>query len=383
MDKKNCIKKEFDWTDFLKQGYFLGSPAFHKVWCIYHPSESYQEIPNSQINQTHEFYESQRKFYFYRNNFDGSLEKPWISGEHCVEFEIDDFFAKIKEFHSDAPKVNWHIDENLKSQNTYRNIFEKIKLALETSTFQKAVPFYREQGTLELSQKNLVHFFKCLIPLKQNSELFFYGIWDFQNGNNKMHFGASPELLFVKNDNKVETIALAGTSTTPTTEFAEIKMHAEHEYVVQDLSENLKKYGNVLIHPKMITPFQTFFHQKTKISISCAHTKIQFEDLLKSIYPSAAIGAYPRAKGLEFLRKLEEDHDQKRGFFAAPFGVQFASQGANDFMLCLSAIRGIECDAGKIFITAGGGVVEQSVFDNEWKEIGLKIQSIKSIYQLV
>lgn len=383
----NCSEK-FDWSEFLAHGYFLGSPALNKVWCVYGDltahSECAQREQNAQtiLENTPDFL-SDRTFCFYRNDFEGSIQKPWISSQHCYEFKIDDFFSQIKNFKSSAPNVRWHTEKNKKNRQIYQDIFEKIKNAIDASLIQKAVPFYREQGECELTQDHLIHFFKCLLPLKQNSELFFYGVWNLKQG--KLQFGASPELLFVQDENILETIALAGTSISPKTEFSDIKMQSEHNYVVQDLHERLKKYGHVTLHDTIIVPFQNFFHQKTKFIVDCQNKDYKFEDFLDSVYPSAAIGAYPRAKGLEFLKQLEEEHGQKRGFFAAPIGIQYSvnAQRSGHFKLCVSTIRGIECDAGKIFITAGGGVVAQSMFSNEWEEINLKIKSIKSIYQLI
>lgn len=382
-DETICTQKEFNWTAFLTRGCFLCAPNFNKVWCLYGHINKYAQGFDQNIKQTTSKEYKHNKFYFYRNDFDCSVNAPWMSGEDCFEFKIDDFFSHINKISSAVPKIKWSVSENVKNQNIYQTMFTRIKKALDEDYIQKAVPFYREQGDLKLTQENLIHFFKCLIPLQHNSELYFYGLWDFSDENQTLHFGASPELLFIKNGSILETIALAGTSLTPEQEFSEKKIQCEHDYVVKDLCEKLQKYGDIRLNAKIIVPFQNFFHQKTKILVDCSQNNICFVDLLKSIYPSAAIGAYPRTKGLEFLRHLEEEYDQKRGFFAAPFGIQFTSHKENDFNLCLSTIRGIECDAGKIFVTAGGGVVAQSVFNNEWKEIDLKIKSIKSIYQLV
>lgn len=383
-NEQNFLFKNFDWPSFFKKGAFLGSPALNKIWCVYGEDTLHSKIEAnvSDTDGSLAACQTKKEVYFYRNDFDRTLKNPWILSAQGFEFDLDDFFDHIKDMSSVEPAVIWSVDANLKNKNDYLSMFAQIKNAIHQSLIQKAVPFYREEGALTLTEQNLIHFLKCLSPLRHNNELYFYGIWNFLTNPPTLCCGASPELLFLKSNQKLHTIALAGTSLSPK-DFSVVKMENEHDCVVQDLCEELKTYGDVVVASRSVVPFHNFFHQKTQISVDCSNLNLSFTDILQSVYPSAAIGAYPRAKGLEFLRKLEEEHGQKRGFFAAPLGIRVSSCRDNDFQLCVGTIRGIECSEGKIFITAGGGVVAQSVVNDEWKEIELKIKSIKSIYQLV
>jgi len=349
-------------NQFLQHGYFLCSPYLKKVWCL--------------LGSTHNSFskkKSEKQNYFYRNNFYSSIQDPWVTGTDFYELDIKEFFSIISLQSSQALSIEWEKP----SYESYAHFFRSVKRLIDNKSIQKAVPFAQQSGATKFNQSNLVHCLQELSKLQKNKTIFLYGYWDLSK--NYMQLGASPELLFVKEDQILRTIALAGTSQSPNKDFKEDKMHDEHEYVVSDLSNSLKKYGLVQKGPSYAVKYSQYYHKKTEISVDCSNSDPDFESLLGSVYPSAAIGAYPRKKGLDFLFKIEKKLHLNRGFFACPFGIHTK----DNIMLCISAIRGIEWSNGKVTVTAGGGIVVQSNLASEWDEIILKIGSIKSVFGLI
>ncbi len=344
---------------FLEHGYFLCSPLLNKVWCLIGESAT----------STNQF---ENNNSFYRNSFYCTHTEPWINGEF-YELTVSEFFRSIQDRIKKVPKINW-LNQN---KEKYAEFFDLIKKEIQTNELKKVVPFSKLIGKTKLTSDHLIYFIQQLSQFKKNKTIFMYGYWDFKK--QYLQLGASPELLFIKDKETLSTIALAGTSTNPEQDFRKKKMQDEHNFVLKDLCSELLQYGDVKKSRTYTVKYNRYFHKKCKISVNCQNHQPSFEKVLSSLYPSPAIGAYPRKKGLDFLADIEKKLCIHRGFFATPFGIQTK----DNFMLCIGAIRGIEWSKDELSITAGGGIVAQSQLSAEWKEILLKLESIKSIFGLV
>ncbi len=253
------------------------------------------------------------------------------------------------------------------SRQLYSKSFARVKAEIALGNWKKAVPiaFDRSSGTLSEVNK------KYILSQVSNApeSLIPYGFWKQGSGM----IGLTPEILFSREKNKLETMALAGTEKKqgPCHLLADSKNLKEHDFVVQDLLEKLKSFGKVEMYGPVVLELPTLYHLLTKFSI---HLQKNWNDLesVSKLHPTSALGISPSYK----WKELEDLPEQKtRNFFGAPFLLQIGSEES----LALVALRQIQWDLNEVRIGAGGGVVQESEEEFEWLEILAKIDSVKKL----
>jgi isochorismate synthase EntC len=202
-------------------------------------------------------------------------------------------------------------------------------------------------------------------------------------------WGISPELLFEHHNTRLNTIALAGTMALPLAQQYETntssflnssslqKIAHEHQLVVDDICTQMRPFGKIYCHPRELVTLPHLAHWKTSIGVEFSHARPpaqDFEPLIHALHPTAALGAYPRIPGEQWLRT----HTKNRGYYGAPFGVCTG----REFALCISTIRGMEWQGDQMLVKAGGGVVASSKCNEEWEEIEVKCRSILGAFNV-
>ncbi|MEM7646299.1 MAG: chorismate-binding protein [Pseudomonadota bacterium] len=251
--------------------------------------------------------------------------------------------------------------------------FEWIQKEIGSGKLSKAVPYVFEKSKNSVPPENL----ESLIGhgLK-HSQSILYGTWNVQGGI----LGMSPERLFVEEDHhSFSTMALAGTKTleehrkNPHLFLEDPKERHEHELVALDIEEKLKSFSyergplEVFETPHLAhlkTPFQFFTEGSS------------FEDLVKQLHPTPALGASPRDRVWEVMKHLQSIEERK--YFGAPIGL-IDEKSRKD---CVVAIRNIIWNQSDIFLGSGCGVVNDSQLEKEWNELKAKRGSVKRIFGL-
>lgn len=253
------------------------------------------------------------------------------------------------------------------SKDLYSRSFALAQDQIRSANWKKAVPiaFDRSKNTLTDDKKKSILFQLAQAP----DTLVPYGFW--KNGEGMI--GATPELLFYRNKNQLETMALAGTEKKQgaCSLLSDEKNLKEHDFVVQELFEKLGKLGVVEASGPEILELPTLYHLLTKFNVSLSEA---WDDLkaLQYLHPTSALGISPYKKWRE-LENLPEQKDRK--YFGAPFLIQIGVEES----LALVALRQIQWNKEEIRIGAGGGVVQQSQEELEWLEILAKIDSVKKL----
>lgn len=244
-------------------------------------------------------------------------------------------------------------------------IFQEIMSSIHQRICEKTVPVVTENGlTPNDSGKAVV-----AAMMRQTSPLQSYG-W-VQGG---LGFaGATPELLFSLQNDRLETMALAGTAKSEDREVFAVdeKEIREHEYVAQTLVSKLVDLGEIERCSREILDLGTIVHFLTHIRLKLASPQTP-EDLLRRLHPTPALGPLPRnATTLKMLL----DWRHRLGCpkqFGAPFGLW--DRGRFDAVVC---IRGIWWDGSELMLPAGCGIIEPSRLVNEWRELRLKRDAVK------
>lgn len=198
--------------------------------------------------------------------------------------------------------------------------------------------------------------------------------------------GASPELLVSLHGNKARVRPIAGTRWRGKTEaedaalekelLADEKERAEHIMLV-DLGRNdlgrVCDYGTVSVNELMvIEKYSHVMHIVSDVTGTISKGKDAY-DLLRASFPAGTVSGAPKVRAMEIIEELEPT---RRGTYAGSVGF-FSHSG--DLDSCI-AIRTIYLKDGMAYVQAGGGVVYDSIPENEYVESCNKAKaSLKAI----
>jgi isochorismate synthase len=198
--------------------------------------------------------------------------------------------------------------------------------------------------------------------------LFSRGPWRF--------VGATPETLFVKQGDRIETQALAGTRRARSVAgdssglLASKKDLEEHNFVVREIRERLDPLC-VRLHcarQPEIRQVGEILHMNTGIS-GQLRPSVNALDLLARLHPTPAIGGAPQEAAAEWIA----DHESApRGWFAGAVGWLDA---AGDAAFSVAIRCGLLSDS-RAFAFAGAGIVRNSEASSEYAETGLKMRPL-------
>lgn len=245
-------------------------------------------------------------------------------------------------------------------------VFQEIMSAIHSGVFEKTVPVVTEIGKTDGCPGNTIQ----AAMIHQTAPLYAYGWIQSDAG----FAGATPELLFSLKGHQLETMALAGTARTEDREVFAVdeKEIREHEYVAQTLVSKLLDLGTVKRCSREILDLGTIVHFLTLISLEL-HSPQNPEALIRRLHPTPALGPLPRTVEtlsllLDWRNRLGSPQE-----FGAPFGLW--DQGEFHAVV---AIRGLWWEGGKLMLPAGCGIIEASRLVNEWRELRLKREAVKT-----
>ncbi len=195
-------------------------------------------------------------------------------------------------------------------------------------------------------------------------------------------FGASPELLVARYDDKVSCHPLAGTVPRGDTARADAdaqrdlarsaKGREEHGYVVDEIAATLTPYCDELSVPEepSMVAFRSVAHLGTRIEGRLSKP-VGVLELLERLHPTPAVGGTPRAEALEFIARREAD---QRDYWAGPVGWVDAT-GDGEWMIGIRCAR-LHADGAAVTLRAGSGVVADSVPAAEADETNVKLATV-------
>ncbi|HEY81679.1 MAG TPA: anthranilate synthase component I [Dehalococcoidia bacterium] len=196
--------------------------------------------------------------------------------------------------------------------------------------------------------------------------------------------GASPELLVRVEEGIVSNHPIAGTrprSKDPVQDLAleeelrhDEKECAEHIMLV-DLGRNdigrISEPGTVEVTQFMdIERYSHVMHLVSHVQGKLRRGLTQF-DALRACFPAGTVSGAPKIRAMEIIAELEPD---KRGPYAGAIGY-FDFSGNLDTAI---AIRTIVIKDGVAYVQAGGGIVADSIPQNEYQESLNKAQALLS-----
>ncbi|KAG1906037.1 ADC synthase [Suillus fuscotomentosus] len=186
--------------------------------------------------------------------------------------------------------------------------------------------------------------------------------------------GASPETLCKVEANKVYNHAIAGTvkrgKTPAGYELAKQllsseKDRAEHIMLVDlarnDVNRVCKPETVKVDHLMAVQKFSHVIHLTSQVSGMLREGFSRF-DAFRSIFPAGTVSGAPKIKAIELIAELE---GERRGVYAGGVG---RFDFADDEMDTCIAIRTMTFKDGVAYLQAGGGIVFDSMEDEEYVE---------------
>ena len=186
--------------------------------------------------------------------------------------------------------------------------------------------------------------------------------------------GASPELLVKVNDGIAATRPIAGTRPRGKTHaedrelekslLADEKERAEHTMLV-DLGRNdlgrISEFGSVEVSKyKMIHRYSRIMHICSQVEGNI-RDDCDALDAVSAVLPAGTLSGAPKIRACEIIEELER----------CPRGIYGGALGYMDFSgnldTCI-AIRMAVKKNNKVYVQAGGGIVADSIPENEYEE---------------
>ncbi|MBW8016622.1 MAG: aminodeoxychorismate synthase, component I [Planctomycetes bacterium] len=150
------------------------------------------------------------------------------------------------------------------------------------------------------------------------------------------------------------------------------KDQAELNMII-DLERNdltrICKYGTIkVVQPRTIEAYPTVFHAVATVEgVLCG--LYDFCDILRAMFPGGSITGAPKIRSMEIIDELEPT---QRSVYTGSIGYIGV-----DGNVCLNiAIRTVIIKGGKAYVQTGGGIVADSVAEDEWEETITKARAL-------
>ncbi|NTW25641.1 MAG: hypothetical protein HGA37_13160, partial [Lentimicrobium sp.] len=175
-----------------------------------------------------------------------------------------------------------------------------------------------------------------------------YGLW----------LGATPERLLNFSNQKVSTMALAGTRRAGSKGSWNVKDIKEHAYVADYIQEKLEltACSSIVRSASYTSNAGKAEHLRTDFTADCSILNVT--ELINELHPTPAVCGWPAEAALEIISKVEE-HD--RAYYTGYLGP--VGNGAANLFVNLRCTRIIKDNA---LVYVGGGLTADSMPQAEW-----------------
>ena len=205
----------------------------------------------------------------------------------------------------------------------------------------------------------------------------------FQTDKTTAFLGASPERLYKRSEDRIETEAVAGTSPRGANHEEEAALEQEllncsknaleHRYVVDAIREALGELcTDVRTDAKArLVKLEGGQHLVTRLE-SVLRPGVSDSAIIARLHPTPAVAGCPKDEVLVAIPELEPF---SRGWYAGPVG--YVGYDQSEFAV---AIRSALVNHDKLSLYAGAGIVEGSTAEGEWNEIETKIGNFIEVF---
>ena len=249
----------------------------------------------------------------------------------------------------------------------YHMNFANFHAQLCNHSFQKLVlsrsielPRTGDETPLLLFQRACERYPRMMISLVYTPQS---GLW----------LASTPEILLAGKDRQWQTIALAGTMKYEEELRWSDKNIQEQRYVATYITHQLEKFTHDFTEEGPRTARAGHLaHLRSDFLFSLPDESV-VGDLLQALHPTPAVCGLPKQEAFRFIQQ-NEHHD--RSYYSGFMGPLFLNGQTNLFVTlrCMQLFR----DGYRLY--AGGGLLKDSVEEQEWQETETKLDTIRRLF---
>jgi len=259
------------------------------------------------------------------------------------------------------------------SKGEYKSAIEKC---IDNIYSGEVIQVVFSQRLSKKTEASAIDIYRCLRTINPSPYMFLLNFKDFQI------LGASPELLVKSTDKQITVHPIAGTRPRGSNSVEDEKIAKELLNDEKELAEHLmlldlgrndvgrvSNPGSVSVTQKMeIEKYSHIMHIVSNVT-GTLNDKFDEYDALRAAFPAGTVSGAPKVRAMQLISDLEPE---RRGPYSGGVGY-FSYDGNMD--TCI-AIRTLVMKDKTVYIQAGGGIVADSVVDNEYEETLNKMMAL-------
>ncbi len=265
-------------------------------------------------------------------------------------------------------------DKNTSQKQDHIKLVSKAIDEIRNTSLQKVVVSRAESQPI--SEFDFISSFIRMVNI--NNLAFVYcwyhpkvGLW----------LGATPETLFRVNENRLFTMALAGTQ--PYEGVLDViwkDKEREEQRIVRDyICNQLKgKVSDIEVSEVQTIRAGSILHLKNDISAQLNADEVNLKQIIYALHPTPAICGLPKIEAMQFI---VDNENYNREFYTGFLG-ELNYESTDDQLRNSELYVNLRCMQVKnetILIYVGGGITEDSLPEKEWTETVNKSKTLKSI----
>ena len=318
--------------------------------------------------------------YIKINNDDNS--------EKTYKKAVENIDKIIEQINKPVPK-SFNVSLDIEKESSREQLIEQYEKNMTKEQYSEAVQkcidnIYSgeiiqvvfSQRLSKKTEASAIDIYRCLRTINPSPYMFIFNFEDFQI------IGASPELLIKANNEEISVHPIAGSRPRGKNEkednlisnelISDEKELAEH-LMLLDLGRNdvgrVAKPGTVKVTQKMeIEKYSHIMHIVSNVVGKLDKKYDQF-DAMRAAFPAGTVSGAPKVRAMQLISELEPE---KRGPYSG--GVGYFSYNGN--MDTCIAIRTLILKDKTVYLQAGGGIVADSIIENEYQETLHKMQAL-------
>jgi menaquinone-specific isochorismate synthase len=274
-------------------------------------------------------------------------------------------FSVLPELPSPAPPAKVLRRTHNPDRATWIKLVKQALLQIEEGALQKVV--LARETTLYLDKApNPFQMAAALGPRSEGAALFCV-----QLNENRAFFGATPERLFQRGDQKIVVEAVAGTRKRGKTELESVQLAKE----LLSSEKDIREFQFVQAYFRKLLPHIEFspvsVHRTANVQhlfsqgVSLLKPHQSHLDLIELLHPTPALAGTPKQTALEWINANEPF---KRGLYGGIIGWE--NEAESEWMVAIRCCL-LEGSIAKIY--TGTGIVTGSDPSLEWEELEAKI----------
>ncbi len=302
-------------------------------------------------------------------------------------FETEkEFFSAITPEHIPQTEVPPKLEQRYDEPNSamWNSFVQQVKKQIQDTDLKKVV-------LARLTRLHFTHQVDPVYLLKQISKItpscyHYYFHFGQEHSFHGTFLGASPEQVFSRRGENINTEALAGTRPRGLTQEIDEslakelldsqKEKEEHLWVKKWIEQKLRPLSQDLkcVQENSVLALHRVQHLYSQYE-GKLKSGIQDHEILEALHPTPALAGYPQEAAYQYI-KQNEPFD--RGWFTGSLG--WISENSSEFV---AGIRSALVQNTVVSLYAGAGIVSASQPDHEWEELNHKMSDYLKVLNVI